>query len=603
MALMRSILAFCLSPIRRWRRKKLAQKVLDAKAAINNWQIDDAEALARKLPEKACKFRLLADIAALNGDARMLHENAVKAFAESPFDVKHVSLIKQAAAQLNLPCDFMASLLATRPETLKTSELLVLLQLLLEEGYLDEFKAAHQSALNRSSLSKKQLERLSILNFRCLYLEEHYEQLSQLGQQLAQMPEGIAKSSAGLVVSSLLQLGRLQAAQAFYTQYINPVAPDSFAPVYYHLVLQSQGPAAAYQLYRLDKSTQSLQKAFPDKFCADVAELAKAPEGEKWLLANYGIGDEIRHAAIYADLAKTVQPLYITCDPRLHSLLRRSYPELEFFPVERWRYESRFGQYPARKAVTGGQLCAMVADSAVWQRLTAASAVGSVISMIGAVWPSDAEFAQARPPALKVDAERVEAFKARLQALNKFGDASGQAGKTRFVGLSWRSFLQSVNRNVHYLSMPEMLKAIQGHEHVRFINLQVALSPEERETFKAANIELVELPELDLKDDFEGMAALMVALDAVVSPATTMIELCGAVGANGYLLSTNYQTAWRKKADGRDIWHQSVTVLSTANREHLPDVLSAAIRALPPRVAANANAVAEPVALAAVTPG
>ena len=49
-------------------------------------------------------------------------------------------------------------------------------------------------------------------------------------------------------------------------------------------------------------------------------------------------------------------------------------------------------------------------------------------------------------------------------------------------------------------------------------------------------------PELDLLNDFESVAALMVALDLVLAPNSTTLELAGAVGARAWYMVNEYQT-------------------------------------------------------------
>ncbi|HBH25818.1 MAG TPA: hypothetical protein DDX54_00215 [Rhodospirillaceae bacterium] len=65
---------------------------------------------------------------------------------------------------------------------------------------------------------------------------------------------------------------------------------------------------------------------------------------------------------------------------------------------------------------------------------------------------------------------------------------------------------------------------------------------------------------MDQYNDLDGVAALMAALPLIVAPATTVVELAGALGRPTWLLSNSSELHWRKINDtGTDVWHHSVT--------------------------------------------
>jgi hypothetical protein len=53
------------------------------------------------------------------------------------------------------------------------------------------------------------------------------------------------------------------------------------------------------------------------------------------MVSDFGIGDEIRFASIYADLLARKPGMTITCEPRLLTMLDRSFPGARFLLVRR----------------------------------------------------------------------------------------------------------------------------------------------------------------------------------------------------------------------------------------------------------------------------
>ena len=134
------------------------------------------------------------------------------------------------------------------------------------------------------------------------------------------------------------------------------------------------------------------------------------------------------------------------------------------------------------------------------------------------------------------------------------------------IGLAWRSMIRSSARSKHYLSV-EDLSAFRGKENIEIWVLQPDWDAGEinqlREIFGESNVHLAE--DVDLIDDFERQAALIVGLDAVISPCSTTAELASALGIKTYILSNSYMTSWRKNEDGSDIWYANSRLITGEN--------------------------------------
>ena len=71
---------------------------------------------------------------------------------------------------------------------------------------------------------------------------------------------------------------------------------------------------------------------------------------------------------------------------------------------------------------------------------------------------------------------------------------------------------------------------------------------------------LLHFADLDQYNDLDGVAALMTCLDLVIAPATTVVELAGALGRPTLLLSNSTELHWRKRpGTTSDVWHRSIS--------------------------------------------
>ncbi|CAO3378228.1 tetratricopeptide repeat protein [Azospirillum argentinense] len=208
-----------------------------------------------------------------------------------------------------------------------------------------------------------------------------------------------------------------------------------------------------------------------------------------------GLGDEILFASVFDDLKDSGGPVILECDPRLVPLYARA------FPWASVRAESvtpdgreRFDPPDCDLQIAAGSLPALRRD-----RLER--------------FPS-------RPAFLGADPERAAFWRARVEAL----------GPGLKVGISWRSQIVTAHREGAYTRITDWLPllAVPG---VQAVNLQYGDCAAELASIEPDGVRRVHRwDDLDLKNDLEGVAALMAALDLVVLPATAAGELAGALG-------------------------------------------------------------------------
>jgi tetratricopeptide (TPR) repeat protein len=271
----------------------------------------------------------------------------------------------------------------------------------------------------------------------------------------------------------------------------------------------------------------------------------RVPEETLLVYWEQGLGDVILFASCLRDAAARVGRLVVDVPDALQPLFARSFP---------WAH------------VIAGRNRAGADWLAGCDPIHACAAIGSLMRHFRAeraLFPAHAGY-------LTPDPARVEAWRHRLDTL----------GPGRKLGLSWRGGLMRTGRLQRSLSAAAFapLLAIEG---TRWVSLQYGdcaadLGGFERATGRA----LDHWPESIA--DFDELAALMAALDGVVTVCNTTAHLAGALGVKGLVLAPR-AVSWRYQLEGATLpWYPSLTVL----RQRAPgdwtavlDAAEAAIRA------------------------
>ncbi len=200
--------------------------------------------------------------------------------------------------------------------------------------------------------------------------------------------------------------------------------------------------------------------------------------------AEQGVGDQILFASLLPLLEARGGVPVIECDPRLVDLFTRSFAPLEVIakgtPVD-----------------------------AVWRT--------SVIDLAQLLPATPAQY-MPRGKYLKVDAERRANFRARLEMI----------GPGPYIGISWRSTskLSGAAKTVPL----EMWEPILYGRNATFVNLQYGGSADEAAAAsKAFRSVIYTDPHLDRSEDMDGMAAMIDALDLVITVDNATAPLAGAL--------------------------------------------------------------------------
>jgi len=265
---------------------------------------------------------------------------------------------------------------------------------------------------------------------------------------------------------------------------------------------------------------------------------AAIPAGRLLVVGQPGVGDEILFARLIPDLAEAGIACRLVCDPRLVSLLRRS--------------------------LSGTEVVAR-ADSP-----SAMAAPALAMDSVAQVQASDLpRYLRRRPedfdrqrPYLAADPHKLAALRAR------HSDARLR------VGLSWRS-VASETRSLGLEQLATALAPGLAAAGGRLISLQYGVDDQERRfagLFHEASI--------DPSSDLDGFAALVAAMDLVITIDNTTAHIAGGLGVPGWVLLP-FMPAWFWGVAGATTpWYPTLRLFRQATPGDWTGVLAEVSKAL-----------------------
>lgn len=235
-----------------------------------------------------------------------------------------------------------------------------------------------------------------------------------------------------------------------------------------------------------------------------------------------GVGDEIMFAAPLPAVAPRAAQVTLLCEPRLVPLFARSMPDIAVVA------KPAGGEPPVLDAANACELRCSLSSLPLY-------AGQQVMESLGA------PYLRADPAAVVRWRDRLAAFGARLT-----------------VGISWRGGILKGNSAQRSIDL-EAFRPLLGLPDVRFVNVQYGSHREAIQRLNAT-IErpLLSFEEIDPLKDMDGLAALLSALDLVISVDNSTVHLAGALGVPTWML-TPASANWRWQRDRTDnMWYDSV---------------------------------------------
>jgi Tfp pilus assembly protein PilF len=246
-----------------------------------------------------------------------------------------------------------------------------------------------------------------------------------------------------------------------------------------------------------------------------------------FVYGEQGLGDEIMFASCIPDLIASGAHCLLDCNPRLRGLMREAFPGVEVLDA--------LSQPNAPEIIdVAADVCAPLGSLPRFLRTSRERFAGG-------------------QPYLKADARRVAAWRERLAALG--GGLTRTGRLQRSIALEAMLPLLRLS-SVHWLSLqhdarPEELAALETDHGIGIVD------------WRDAHAELTET------------AALICALDLVVTVCSTVVHLSGALGRDT-LVMTPRGAEWRYMMEGASMpWYGSVSLLRQRQRNDWSEVLVA----------------------------
>jgi ADP-heptose:LPS heptosyltransferase len=241
--------------------------------------------------------------------------------------------------------------------------------------------------------------------------------------------------------------------------------------------------------------------------------------GRVLVWSEQGVGDVIMFSSIIPEIYKICDKLIVQIDERLIPLFKRSFPaDIHFCPNDYTVPESEYdaqipiGSLPLHFRQTSGSF--KVASN------------GYLFS------------------------DKIKATSIRENIL--------QDGPEILIGISWYSNSKLNAARERSISLQKVARTL-AKPNVKLVSLQYGnVEQEIADVRKDLDIEVIQVQEINNREDIDGLAALISACDSVVSIDNATVHLAGAIGKETQVLLP-YSCDWRWGRERRSsYWYDAV---------------------------------------------
>lgn len=352
-------------------------------------------------------------------------------------------------------------------------------------------------------------------------LERFTESVAPLEEAIRRDPT-LLKAHINLAYA-LTYLGRLSEAESLL-EAVLAIQPHDFDARWYrsHLLLATHRYVEGWHDYRYRFVVASTPVRIPPIPLWDGSSLT----GKTILVVpEQGIGDEIMFSSCLDDLIAIGGRVILECDHRLYQLFSRSFP---------------------RALVTSGP-----SEPSAPYPLEQQSDYHISAGSLPEYFRTSPDAFLRSPPFLVASAQKVARFRSKLAAL----------GPGLKVGIAWRGGTagsRSKSRSVNLPNWHPILKSAGCH----FVSLQYGNVLAEIDQASLQGIAIHHWPEAIA--DLDEFAALVDALDLVISVCSAPVHFAGGLGRRAWVL-TPHAPEWRySEFSGAMIWYPSVRLFHQA---------------------------------------
>ena len=273
--------------------------------------------------------------------------------------------------------------------------------------------------------------------------------------------------------------------------------------------------------WSLFESRWNMEKPFSPKIITSQPEWNGVKNSKLLVWAEQGLGDQIMYSALLPDLNQKCKNLIAQVEPRLISLLTRSFGHIcTFYPDDK-PIKVDYDEHIAM-----GSLCKYLRND-------------------------EKDFESSRYGFLKDDQARTTEIKNDL--LNLIPK------ENKICGISWGSISPKtgIHKTLPLKNFIEML-SLEGYS---FVSLQYGDTKNEiKEVKNKLGIDIISYEKVDNFNDIDGLVSLIQACDTVVSVDNITCQLSGALGKETHVLLT-YGSGWIWMVDRSDNpWYDSVKI-------------------------------------------
>lgn len=255
------------------------------------------------------------------------------------------------------------------------------------------------------------------------------------------------------------------------------------------------------------------------------------------LWGEQGIGDEVQFLTLLSHVMDQCGRVTVFAEPRLRPLIKRAFPDVSVPDVDEpsGEVEDHHG-----------------ADMHL--------AIGDLPHHLGLFSTTDLVPA----PWIVADQDRVTALRSRL--------LSRHPGK-RLVGIAWRS--EAPKTGERRTIRPRFWQEVGSVFDVALVSLQYSVREQDLAAFEDTGIELDTDHGIDPIQDLDGLAALIAAMDLVISPPNNTVHIAGAMGVPCWVaLPTRPDWRWGLSRD-TSLWYPGTRVYRQQTDGDWPPVLAA----------------------------
>lgn len=278
------------------------------------------------------------------------------------------------------------------------------------------------------------------------------------------------------------------------------------------------------------------------KFQFSIPELKSFTLTQKkiFIWAEQGLGDQIIFSSLFFDAFKTKNDFFVSLDPRLISLFRRSFS---------WAKNVTFSSSKTKIIESNYDFQLPMGDLGLFFRNSIKKFDSHPINYL-------------KPNEIQVD---------NLKSIIK-------KNNYKICGISWTSKNKEIG-DAKSLSL-ETLLPILSIPNITFIDLQYGdTSVEKKSLFDQYGIKLHSISEIDNFNDLDGLASLVKICDFIVTVSNVTAHIAGALNKKTFLLLPHgYGKIWYWGESGeQSLWYPSIKIYRSSNSgswQHIVENLS-----------------------------